>query len=277
MHIYASMKKENTPQILMALKKWFNDYVGIFSSDDPVIQQNMDLKAGHTSRVCEAILDIGNTLDLSEEDLSIAEISALLHDIGRFEQYFKYRTFSDHRSEDHAELGVKVLMENHVLYDLHPDTADIIIKSIRFHNRASLPEGEGERCLFFLKLLRDADKLDIWHVVTDYYKNNGNKRNRTIELDLPDTEEISEPVHSALMHGRIAKMSDLRTLNDFKLLQIGWVYDLNFSRTFQIVRENGYLERIRDALPAGSSRVTEAYERARAHLGRNCLKQDNNH
>ncbi|MBN1625517.1 MAG: HD domain-containing protein [Deltaproteobacteria bacterium] len=257
----------------MDLKQWFNDYVRSFSSDDLVIRQNMDLKAGHTRRVCEAIVDIGMTLNLSEEDLGIAEISALLHDIGRFEQYLKYRTFSDQRSENHAEIGVKVLKENHVLNSLNPDTADIIIKAVKFHNRASLPEGEGERCLFFLKLLRDADKLDIWHVVTEYYRNKDNERNHALELDLPDTEEISEPIYNSLIHGRLARTADLRTLNDFKLLQIGWIYDLNFSRTFQIVRDNGYLETIRDVLPSRSSRVKEIYELARAHLERNCPGQ----
>lgn len=259
----------NTQYILKDLKEWFGNYVTSFSSDDPVIRENMDLKAGHTERVCEAILDIGGTLDLSEKDLCIAEISALLHDIGRFEQYSKYRTFSDHRSEDHAELGVKVIKENRLLNDLHPEISDIIIRAVGLHNRASLPEGEGERCLFFLKLLRDADKVDIWRVVTDYYKNKGNNRNQTIELDLPDTEDVSEPIYNALMQGRLAQMADLRTLNDFKLLQIGWVYDLNFSRTFQIVRENKYIEKIREALPPGSLRSTEVYEKALSYLESN--------
>ncbi|MBL7226115.1 MAG: HD domain-containing protein [Desulfobacteraceae bacterium] len=48
----------------------------------------MDLKADHTSRVCEAIVNIGRSLDLSREDLCLAEAAALLHDIGRFEMPF---------------------------------------------------------------------------------------------------------------------------------------------------------------------------------------------
>jgi hypothetical protein len=45
--------------------------------------------------------------------------------------------------------------------------------------------------------------------------------------------------------------------------------DVNFPGTFQIVREKKYLEAIRGALPLESSRVTEVYERALAHLRRN--------
>jgi len=101
--------------ILLKLKNWFEDYTAGFYSDEPIIQQNIMLKVEHTRRVCEAILIIGGSLDLSSENLSIAEICALLHDIGRFEQYKRYRTFSDHKSKDHAELGVDVIQNLHVL------------------------------------------------------------------------------------------------------------------------------------------------------------------
>ena len=255
--------------VLPELKAWFEDYVRQFSSDDPIVQENIDLKAGHTRRVCEAIVDIGGSLDLSKEDLCMAEVCALLHDIGRFEQYIQYRTFSDYRSEDHAVLGVKVIKANHVLNDLESAMADIILRVVGCHNRASLPVGEDDRCIFFLKLLRDADKVDIWQVVTDYYQNARNNRKQSIELDLPDIDHVSDPVYKALMNGEIAQMGELKTLNDFKLLQIGWIYDVNYPRTFQIVRERSYLEKIRDALPQKSIHVIEIFKRARAYLERN--------
>jgi putative nucleotidyltransferase with HDIG domain len=265
-------KTNMKPQSIMPrLWAWFEDYVSRFAFDDRVIRENMDLKAEHTRRVCEAIVNIGESLDLSREDLCIAEACALLHDIGRFEQYSRYGTFSDYRSEDHAALGAKIIQQNRALHGFEPGVADIIIRVVRYHNRALLPVGEEARCLFFLKLLRDADKVDIWRVVTDYYNSAGNSRNQTIELDLPDIERVSDPVYTSLMKGKIVRMGDLKTLNDFKLLQIGWVYDINFPRTFQIVREKGYLEKIRDALPRTCVRATQIYERARAYLERNAF------
>jgi len=259
----------NAQEILPGLKTWFKDYTRRFSSDNPVVQESMDLKTDHTRRVCEAIVNIGESQELSREDLCLAEAAALLHDIGRFEQYSRYRTFSDYRSEDHAALGVRVIKANQVLHNLEPAMAEIIIRVVGYHNRAALPDREEERCLFFLKLLRDADKVDIWRVVTDYYQNAAHNRNHTLELDLPDGPRISDSVCKTLMNGKLVQMADVKTLNDFKLLQIGWIYDINFPRTFQIVRENGYLEMIRDALPETSVRVAEIYERARAHLERN--------
>ncbi len=258
----------NAQSILPTLKDRFEAYVHQFSSDDPIDQENIGLKVAHTLRVCEEIRDIGRSLDLCPEDLCLAEACALLHDIGRFKQYKEYGTFSDYRSEDHAALGVKVIKGNRLLDGLDSGTSEIILKVVGYHNRASLPPGEEERYLFFLKLLRDADKIDIWRVVTDYYQNRGDKRNHIIELDLPDTDQVSESVYNALMNGKLAKMSELKTLNDFKLLQLGWVYDLNFPRTFEIVRERGYLEKIRNALPKESIPVSEIYEQARSYLER---------
>ncbi|MBN2438116.1 MAG: HD domain-containing protein [Deltaproteobacteria bacterium] len=253
--------------LVSSVKAWFEDYIRRFSSDESLVQRNMDLKAEHTRKVCEAILDIGGSLGLSGEDLGLAEASALLHDIGRFEQFRQYRTFMDARSEDHAAIGVKVIQGSGVLDGVEPAAAEILVRVVAYHNRAALPSGENERCLFFLKLLRDADKVDIWRVVTEYYSNGGDgKRNQSIELNLPDTDRISDSVYEALMNGKLVQMADLRTLQDFKLLQIGWIYDVNFPRTFQIVREMKYLEKIRGALPQGSVRIAEIYGRARGFL-----------
>ena len=256
----------NPDIIFQGLKTWFKEYVLQFSSDDPIVQESMDLKKEHTWRVCEAITDIGRSLNLSQDDLCVAESAALLHDIGRFEQFKRYRTFADYKSEDHAALGVKIIQANQVLRDFEPAVARLITQAVKYHNRATLPAGEEKRCLFFLKLLRDADKVDIWRVVTDYYKNAGHNRNKVIELDLPDNPEISNSVYNALMNGKLVQMDDLKTLNDFKMLQIGWIYDINFPRTFQIIKENKYLEMLRDALPKTSTRVEEVYERARTYL-----------
>lgn len=260
------MYETTNKTLLTVIKAWFKDYVKEFYSGDPDVQENIYLKEMHTIRVCEAILEIGNSLGLSEQDISLAELSALLHDIGRFEQYKKYGTFSDFRSENHAELGAKVIRDSEILKDMEPDISEMIIRLVRFHNCAVLPKGEDDRFIFFLKLLRDADKIDIWKVVTEYYENSGQKRNQSIELDLSNNPDISAPVYQALMNRHVVNMSKLKTLNDFKMLQIGWVYDLNFPRTFEMVRENRFLERIRASMPPDFPELDRVYTQVHAYL-----------
>jgi len=251
------------------LNSWFNQYVHSFHSDNYEIQRNFDLKIDHTRRVCMEILDLGHNLGLSQKELYLAEIIALFHDIGRFEQYARYGTFSDAESEDHAALGVNVLKENHVLNSLDSPTSDLVLRSISYHNRAFLPNEETEVCLFFSKLLRDADKLDIWRVVTDYYQNAGQERNNAIELNLQNTSQITDEVYENLLAGKIVRVGAIKTLNDFKLLQIGWVYDLNFPITFELVRKRGYLELILSSLPQ-TEKVLKAYSTVKSFLEKKC-------
>ncbi len=237
-------------QSVAYFKKWFHAYVTSYASDDPELQRNFDLKEKHTFRVCMEITRLGRGLGLSGDDQRLAEVIALFHDIARFEQYARYRTFLDARSLNHAETGVAILREKAVLDNLDVASRDLILYAIAHHNKAALPVCEDERSLFFSRLLRDADKLDIWRVVTDYYQRRANgERNQAIELDLPDTQGISPKVRGALMSREIVQAADIGSLNDFKLLQVGWVYDLNFTPAVERLVEKGYLDMIRVTLP----------------------------
>ncbi|MBK7711617.1 MAG: HD domain-containing protein [Bacteroidales bacterium] len=231
------------------LKAWFSEYVESFSSDDKEVQQNIALKKGHTKRVFNEISKIGTQLGLNEEEMNLAGTIALFHDVGRFEQYSRYRTFMDSRSEDHAELGIKILDQHNVLKNLDAETGELIRCAIRFHNKPSLPVGKTETCLFFTKLLRDADKLDIWRTITGYYYRKNGKRNDSLTLDLPDTPGISAEVYEDLMNSRIVNLKSVRNLNDLKLLQTGWIFDINFSPTLEYLKKYRYLEKIRDVMP----------------------------
>jgi len=71
------------------------------------------------------------------------------------------------------------------------------------------------------------------------------------------------------MSGRLVRVNCLRTLNDFKLLQMGWIFDVNFPRTFQLVRERAYLKIIMDTLPT-SAKVSEIFSKVQSYLEKHC-------
>ncbi len=259
---------------LLLLKTWFDNYVNKFHSANPEYQKNIYLKAEHTKLVCKEILNIGKSLNLTKQDLYLAKIMALFHDIGRFEQYARYNTFSDAKSENHALLGVKILKKTGVLNQFIKDDAvcDLIIKVISYHNQAYLSEKETDKCLFFSKLLRDADKLDIWRVVIEYYYRKDRTKNKAVELDLPDIPDISDKVCDALLAEKIAKTDDIKTLNDFKLLQMGWVYDVNFTKTFQIIKQRHYIEKIFKTVPQ-TEKMLNIYSKIHSYLDRKTIFQ----
>jgi len=113
-----------------------------------------------------------------------------------------------------------------------------------------LPDEDDESVRLHQRLLRDADKLDIWWVVTDYYRERAaGKINPGLELNQPDTPGISPAVFERIMNGETVLFADLQNLNDFKLLQVGWVFDVNFAPTLRRLKERGYLDSIRSHLP----------------------------
>lgn len=244
---------------LTELQEWFINYVQTFYNRKTEIQQNIVLKKEHTHRVCKEIVAIGQELKLNNDELQLSEIIALLHDVGRFEQYARYRTFMDSKSENHAELGVKIIERESILKPFNPEVQKIILQSIKYHNWPLLPCNVTEPVLLYAKLIRDADKLDIWKVVTDYYNKKDKRKNSAIELDLPDSPEISDTIVNDLIKKRIVNFKDVKNLNDFKLLQIGWVFDINFQPTLNRIKERGYLEMIRDVLPE-SKKINKVFD-----------------
>ena len=240
-------KPHISPEQVETCKKRFQSVVDSYKHGSDI--ENIVLKETHTKRVYQEIMFLGTELGLGEKQLCLAQITALFHDIGRFEQYARYQTFMDRQSENHAILGVKALKKLKGLNFLEKSLKSLVFRIILYHNRAVLPPKETPICLFFSKLLRDADKLDIWRVVTDYYCQKDRGRNKTIELDLPDTPGISKNVSKCLMNQTIVDINQISSLNDLKLLQIGWIFDLNFRPAFKAVQSRRYLEMIFEALP----------------------------
>ena len=238
-----------SPKNLEHLKKWFADYVAGFYTDNPVNNSTIRLKEKHTERVCENMILIGEALGLSDDEKVLTETMALFHDIGRFRQYAVYGTFKDADSENHALLGLRELVAHNVLEICTKDERKWITKAIANHNAITIPKKENGKSLFFIRLLRDADKLDIWRVFIDYNNTRNEQPNPVVEFGLPDDPFFSPQVLSAFSEERFVLFKDLRTVNDFKLLLLSWVFDLNFSFSIQLVKDRRYIEKIEAILP----------------------------
>jgi len=240
--------------------KWFNNYVKGFYSEDEKIQENIRLKEEHTLRVCKNILTIGSALGLDTKELYLAETIALFHDLGRFEQFKVYHTFRDDQSIDHAALGVRILKRENVLSCLSKEEQSLIFKAIGYHNVRKLPAYEDSRCLFYAKLIRDADKLDIWYVVTNYYQSE-RLNNPVLDFGLPNIPGYSESFIEDILNCKVIEIEKLKTLNDLKLMQLSWLFDINFLPTFVLIKERKYLDKIIKTLPK-----TEKIQKIRRHI-----------
>lgn len=237
-----------THQKLQQLEKWFIEYADSCIHEHPGAAEELLLKKDHTIQVQDVIRTIATELRCDEALTLMGLAAALLHDVGRFRQYMEYGTFADSRSEDHAELGLKVIHEHNLLDDCDARHTQMIEFAIRHHNKLALPEEGDDEALFLAKMLRDADKLDIFRVVTGYYRGNDSEAISAM-LGLPDNDTISEKIGEEILGGRIPRMENLASCNDLKLMQMSWIYDINFPVTLRMIQERGYLEMLFRSLP----------------------------
>jgi hypothetical protein len=212
-------------------------------------QKNISLKEEHTHNVCKNMIEITKELYLNDNDMMLAETIALFHDIGRFPQYAKYKTFRDRKSVNHGFLGAETLLQEKILQPLSDNEQELVIRAIRFHNAYSIPKAEKEDVVFFLKLIRDADKLDILRVFIEYYEMPEEERASAVGLGLADTAGYSEDVLSCILRGKMATLSQLKSMNDFKLMHLSWIYDINLRPSFRLLSERNYIDKIVSQLP----------------------------
>jgi hypothetical protein len=232
---------------LAPLRDWFASYCSSFRVEDPEVQRNFDLKEFHTRKVCEAarLIAWGG----SAKRLMLAETAALCHDVGRFPQFRDYGTFKDSDSVNHARLSAEVVKREGVLNFLPDSERDSVITAVRLHNVFELPTGLSEEACDLLKVVRDADKVDIWRVFIEYFDCPEEERASGAGLGFPDLSGCSEEVLATVRAGKMVQLSMLKSLNDFKLLQLSWLYDINFPNTFRLIKDRRLLERLAATLP----------------------------
>jgi len=234
------------------LTEWFGGYIQQFYSPDgdEFLNGNLRLKECHTHRVCGYARQLAGQLGLDENETRLAETIALLHDIGRFEQFARYRTYKDTDSENHSLLGLRILREEKPLEGLAEEERRIIEAAVEHHNALRIPEGIEGRTLLFAKIIRDADKLDIYDLtVENFQRYHQDPAGYKLEIEFPDEPYYSPELLDTLQRGELLDYRLVRTMNDVKLLEIGWVYDVYFAFTLRQIAEKCYIEQLAERLP----------------------------
>jgi putative nucleotidyltransferase with HDIG domain len=240
-----------TEKDLETFKGFFSEYVKSFFLHAPEDRENILLKEEHTLMVCRTVRRLAEEEELEPEGVLLGETIGLFHDIGRFSQYARYRTFRDALSVNHGTLGAEILAEQGILKVLSPGEQRTVMNAVRFHNAFSLPALPDAEDLCYLRLVRDADKLDIWRIFLGFFE--GGKREMTpaVGLDLTDSPGYSKEIARCVLEGRSVSHSAMKNVNDFTLLQLSWVYNLNFAASFVMLLENNYIGRLAALLPTG--------------------------
>ena len=231
------------------LKDWFSSYCNSFSGLSKEQKHNFNIKRDHSFRVADLTIYLGERLGLNEEEQNLAYFIGLFHDIGRFRQLVDFNTFNDQKSIDHADYSVQILKEEGILEKFGIKDKKLVYVAIQNHNKLNLPVELSEQELKFAKLIRDADKLDILKVLTDYYSNINAESNHTLTWELPKGKSVSDAVSKEILAGELVSKKNVISDIDVKIMQLSWVYDINYRPTFELLVKNRYLESIYDSLP----------------------------
>lgn len=216
----------------------FYQYVQEYDDHDGKIR----LKKEHTLRVAMLCEEIGDSLGLTQEDKDLAWLIGMLHDMGRFDQLKHYGTFDDGKSVNHAALGVSLLFEQGLIRNYIEETEqdELVKTAILNHNVFVLPSHLEGRNKLFCDLIRDADKTDIFRV------------NVEISMEVIygfTTQQLKQCVvtpevmeHFFEHHAVLHKLK--KAPIDYLVGHASLAFELVFPKSIQIVKEQGYLQRI---------------------------------
>ena len=121
----------------------FKEYLSNFDNqNDP----GFNLKVVHTYHVVDNAIMISKKLGLSEEEINLAALIGLLHDIGRFDELKNLKKF-DSVGNDHAKFASKLLFEENLINNFIDTDKynNIIKKAIENHNKKQIEDGLSDK------------------------------------------------------------------------------------------------------------------------------------
>ncbi|MFO7863481.1 MAG: HD domain-containing protein [Salinivirgaceae bacterium] len=226
----------------------FISYTSSFLNNDDTNAHALKFK--HSILVSNLARTIAEKEHFTKQQIENSAICGLLHDIGRFEQFEKYKTFNDKQSEDHAALSAKIIREQKMIADLSQTAQKSILTAIELHNKHTIPVTQlDESTRILAQTIRDADKLDILRIMVEEQKNPKLDTN-TLFLNQKAKNNYSSAITQAIMENKLANLDDMSTSEDFRLIQLSWIFDINFASSFELLHQKNYIYQLIEQLPA---------------------------
>ena len=212
----------------------FTNYV---NSNYDVSNQLIKLKYVHTLSVTSIILQMAGYMNLSDSETMLAFYIALFHDLGRFREVERQQVFNNLKF-DHGAYSNKILFNDGLIKEFNINEEDYLTirKALYFHNKKEVKGPLSEREQFFCDLIRDADRIDIFRVITEEYPN-------SLVFDKPTDTVLFKYLQGEPMH-----LKELKTKADRVLLRLNFVKLFKFNESFRVLRESGYLDKFLNSI-----------------------------
>ena len=238
-------------------KKEFEEYFKSLTAETHENKTRIDDVRSHSLRVAANTKTLTSKLLQSEEDQALAEVIALFHDLGRAAMISEGTESPTNIHRNHAGYSLTIMAGMSCWTSLTDEAKLTIQKAIDGHNKNKLPKLDSEQQMLYARILRDADKLDIFDSSYRFFKERAGIQ-PIVTFDLINSAEVSDKILKSIQGGKPALLEDMKTMNDYKLLLMSMVFDLNFKYTFRIMAEKQYIQKIYETLPK-RDHIIDAY------------------
>lgn len=227
-------------------------------------------KLEHIMRVAKISKEIATELKLTQEQIQLAELIGLLHDIGRFKQYQivnQNLNLDVVKKFNHGEAGVEILKKDNNIrrYILKNEYDDVIYTAVYEHNRYELSEGLTKEKELFCKIIKDADKIDLmYEAIAVYWQ-------KPEDIREIECGTLSERMLQDFYQHKLADNRNKVSRTDEILRFTSFVFDMNFLYSIQVVKRNNYINQIIDRfhyqLPETKEEMTKIKKMANEYIG----------
>jgi hypothetical protein len=193
---------------------------------------------------------IAASLGWPEDEINIAEAVGVLHDVGRFSQYVEFGTFHDPDSINHGKRGHEVARTCSPLMSADDDISRVVLDSIRYHNCRHLPSGLPDDSVRYLKLIRDADKIDIIYVVNHAIANKLHEKYPQIMLDIDLDGGLTPALIEEVEETGTGTYNNVNTLADLNLMRLTWISNINYDPSLKVFSERNLMQELVECIPS---------------------------
>ena len=247
---------------LVKAEKEFKEYAQNYDMSLDGIKR----KYQHSFRVMNISTEIAQSLNLDKEQIDLATLIGLLHDIARFEEFVKYNNFTLGHKFDHGDYALEILKkDNFIRKFIETDKYDdIIFTAIKNHNKFKIEDGLDENTLLYCKIIRDADKIDIFYEGTCMFWNN---KKEEMEKSL-----ISDSYLEQFMNKQVIFRVPEQTLVDEIVIFAAFIFDINFKYSLEKLKKEAYIDKMIDRFNFNDAVTVERIEKIRV-FANNFIKE----
>ena len=147
------------------------------------------------------------------------------------------------------------MIRNFIEYDKYDE---IIKKAIINHNRNEIKDVNNEKELLHCKIIRDADKLDIFKVILD------SELEAAYPIDRYPKDDISEEVVEEFINVHKINYSNIKTCADLLIAQMAYVFDINYLYSLDKINNENYLEKLIKKFDSKNEQTLKELEKLRS-------------